>query len=56
MVSFFHPWGQYETIKFSIYFYWGQIEKFFSISALTTGVKPVGLISTFASIGMLDLV
>jgi hypothetical protein len=33
----------------------GQIEKFFSISALTPSVKPLGLISTFAPIGMLDL-
>jgi hypothetical protein len=35
---------------------WGQIEKFFSISALTPSVKPLGPISTFAPIGMLDLV
>jgi hypothetical protein len=34
----------------------GQIEKiFFSISALTPSVKPLGLISTFAAKGMLDL-
>jgi hypothetical protein len=33
----------------------GQIENFFSISALTPSVKPLGLISTFAPIGMLDL-
>jgi hypothetical protein len=33
---------------------WGQIEKIFSISALTPSVKPLGLISTFAPIGMLD--
>jgi hypothetical protein len=33
----------------------GQIEKFFSISALTPHVKPLGQISTFAPIGMLDL-
>ncbi len=56
MISFFQPWGQYKTIKFSIYLYWGKIEKFFSISAaLTPSVRPVGLISTFGSIGMLDL-
>ncbi len=55
MVPFFQPRGQCETIKFSIYLYWGQIEKFFSISALTPSVKPVGLISTFAPIRMLDL-
>jgi hypothetical protein len=33
----------------------GQIEKVFSSSALTPSVKPVGLISTFAPIGMLHL-
>jgi hypothetical protein len=55
MVSFFQPWSQYKTIKFRIYLYWGQIGKFFSISALTPSVKPMGLISTFASIGGLDL-
>jgi len=34
----------------------GQIEKFFSIAALTPKCKtPWGLISTFAPIGMLDL-
>jgi hypothetical protein len=32
-----------------------QIEKFFSISALTPSAKLLGLISTFAPIGMLDL-
>jgi len=48
MVSFFQPWGQYKAIKFSIYQYLGQIEKIFSISALTPSVKLLGLISTFA--------
>jgi hypothetical protein len=33
----------------------GQIEKFLLVSALTPSVKPLGLISTFAPIGMLDL-
>jgi hypothetical protein len=33
----------------------GRIEKFFSSSALTPSVKPLGLISTFAPIGVLDL-
>ncbi len=33
----------------------GQIEKFFSISAWTPSVKPLGLILSFAPIGMLDL-
>jgi hypothetical protein len=49
MVSFIQPWGQYKAIKL------GQIEKFLFISALTPSVKPLGLISTFAPIGMLDL-
>jgi hypothetical protein len=34
---------------------WGQIEKIFKISALTPKIKPLGLISTFAPIGMFDL-
>jgi len=34
---------------------WGRLKSFFSISALTGGVKHLGLISTFAPIGMLDL-
>jgi hypothetical protein len=33
----------------------GQIEKIFSISALTLRVEPLGLISTFAPIGMLGM-
>jgi hypothetical protein len=33
----------------------GHIEKLFSIPDLTPNVKPLGLISTFAPIGMLDL-
>jgi hypothetical protein len=33
----------------------GAIEKLFSISALTLSVKPLGMISTFAPKGMLDL-
>jgi len=42
MVSFTQPWGQYKAIKFSIYSYVGQIEKFFSISALSPRVKLLG--------------
>jgi hypothetical protein len=34
---------------------WRRLKRFFSISALTPQVKPLGLISTFAPIGMLDL-
>jgi hypothetical protein len=33
----------------------GQIEKIFSSKALTPKVKPLGLISTFAPIGMIHL-
>jgi hypothetical protein len=33
----------------------GQIENIFSISALIPSVKPLGPISTFAPIGMIDL-
>jgi hypothetical protein len=34
---------------------WGRLKSFFSISALTSSVKPLGLISTIAPIRMLDL-
>jgi hypothetical protein len=34
---------------------WGQIEEIFSISALSPSIKPLGPISTFAPIEMLDL-
>jgi hypothetical protein len=34
---------------------WGQIEKKILFSALSPSVKPLGLISTFAPIGMHDL-
>jgi hypothetical protein len=51
------PWGQYKALKSSAFISTlGQIEKFLlSISALNPSVKPLGLISTFAPIGMLDL-
>jgi hypothetical protein len=55
MVSFFQPWGQYNAIKFNIYYYLGQIDKFFSISTFIPNVNPLGPISTFALVGMLDL-
>jgi hypothetical protein len=57
MVSFFFQlWGQYKAIK-SLAFIssWGRLKSFFPISALTPSVKPLGLVSTFAPIGMLDL-
>jgi hypothetical protein len=34
---------------------WGRLKSIFSISALTPSLKPLGLISTFSPIGMLDL-
>jgi hypothetical protein len=34
---------------------WGRLNFSFSNSALTPSVKPSGPVSTFASIGMLDL-
>jgi hypothetical protein len=53
---FFQPLCQYKGHKTSAFISnLGQIEKFFSISPLTATVKPLGLISTFASIGILDL-
>jgi hypothetical protein len=53
-ILFFQPWGRYKAIKFSNL---GQIEKifYFFLSALTPSVKPLGLISTFAPIGMVEL-
>jgi hypothetical protein len=55
MVSFFfQPWGQYKATKVQhLLVTWGRFKIFFSISALTCSVKPLGLISTFALIGML---
>ncbi len=44
-------------LTLSIFCSLGQIEEeffFFPLSALTPSVKPLGLISTFAPIGMLD--
>jgi hypothetical protein len=56
MVSSFEPWGEYKAIKCGIYLCpWGRLKSYFSLSALTPSVKPVGLISTFAPIGMLGL-
>jgi hypothetical protein len=49
MVSFFQAWGQHLFVT------WGVIENIFFISALNTSVMPLGLISTFAPIEMLDL-
>jgi hypothetical protein len=51
MISFFQAWGQYKAIKFGFYLLvtWGKLNFFFSISALTRSVKPLEVISTFAS-------
>jgi hypothetical protein len=55
MVSFLQPWGQIQNHKVQhLLVTWGRL-KINSISALTPSVKGVGLISTFAPIGMLDL-
>ncbi len=60
MVSFFSASGpiqgpiQGHKVQHSL-ITWGRLKILFSISAMTPSVKPVGLISTFAPIGMLDL-
>jgi hypothetical protein len=55
MVSFFHPWGPIRGhIVQHLLVTWGRFI-FYKISALIPCVKPWGLISTFAPIGMLDL-
>jgi hypothetical protein len=53
-IPFFQPWVPIHSHK-AFCSNLGQIEKFFSILALIPSVKSLGLISTFASIGMLDL-
>jgi hypothetical protein len=53
MVSFFQPLGQYKAQHLLVT--WGRLKIIFCISALTPSVKPLGLISTFAPIGMLDI-
>jgi hypothetical protein len=57
LVSFFKPLGPIQAHKVQHLFIsnLGQIEFFTFITALTPGVKPLLLISTFAPIGMLDL-
>jgi hypothetical protein len=58
LILFFFPaLGPIQGLKNSAFISTlGQIEKFLlSISALNPSVKPLGLISTFAPIGMLDL-
>jgi hypothetical protein len=56
MVSFSSALGPVQGHKVQcLLITWGRLKSFFSISALTPSVKPLGLISTFAAIGMLDL-
>jgi len=56
MVLFFSALGPIDSHKIQhLLVTWGRLKKFFSITALTPSVKPLGLISTLASIGMLDL-
>jgi hypothetical protein len=56
MVSFFSPLGPIQGhIVQHLLLTLGRLKSFFSMSALTPTVKPLGLISTFAPIGMLDL-
>jgi hypothetical protein len=56
MVSFFQPWGPIQGHNVQhLLVTWGRLNFFIFMSTLTPGVKPLGLISTFAPIGMLDL-
>jgi hypothetical protein len=57
MISFSQARGQYKVIKFGVYLLvtWGKLKIFFAISALTPSVKPLGVISAFAPIEMLEL-
>jgi hypothetical protein len=51
----FSALGRIQGLKAQHLLVLGQIEKLFYISASTLSVKLLGLISTFAPIGMLDL-
>jgi hypothetical protein len=58
MVSFFPPLGPIQGHKVQhLLVTWGRLKRkrFFLIQPLTPSVKPLGLVSTFAPIGMLDL-
>jgi len=57
MVSIFSALGPIQGHKvLHLLVTWGRLKSFFfCISALTPSAKPLWLISTFASIGMLDL-
>jgi hypothetical protein len=56
-ILFFQPWGPKQGYKVQhlLVVAWGRLNFIFSISAFTPSVKPLGPISTFAPIGMLDL-
>jgi hypothetical protein len=56
MVSFFLALGPiYNHNVQHLLVTWGRLKIFFLFSALTSSVKPVGPISTFAPIGLFDL-
>jgi hypothetical protein len=56
IVSFFQAWGPIQGHSIQhLLVTWGRLISFFKISALIPSVQPLGLISTFAPIGMLDL-
>jgi hypothetical protein len=56
ILCFFQPWGQYEAIKVQhLLILGGRLKSFFFYFSLDTpSVMLLGLISTFAPIGMLD--
>ncbi len=51
MLSFFQPWEHPQHLVVT----WGILKSFFFYFSLDSDVKPLGLISTFALRGMLDL-
>jgi hypothetical protein len=55
MVSFFQPWGPIQGHKVEHLLVALADWKYFFLLALTPSVKPLGPISTFTQIGMLDL-
>jgi hypothetical protein len=56
MVLIFSPLGPIQGHKVEhLLVTWGRLKFLFPTSVLTASVKPLGLISTFASIGMLHL-
>jgi hypothetical protein len=56
LVLVFSPLGPIQGHKVQhLLVTWGRLKIFFCVSALTPSVKPLGVISTFEPIGMLDL-